>query len=141
MKFLKKNLLKINGKVLIVAGAALMGLMGLGSALAGEYITMSSMADSINSTSTALSTIISDTSLVTGVGFTMCSFFKFHQHKLNPTQVPLSQGCTLLLIGAGLCFLPLLLPSAANAVFSATDGQINKIGGSVMNTLIGSGGG
>ena len=140
MNFLNKVLLKINGKALILTGAALMGLMGLGSALA-DTITMASMATSINDTSTALSTIISDTSLVTGVGFTMCSFFKFHQHKLNPTQVPLSQGCTLLLIGAGLCFLPLLLPSAANAVFSATDGQINKIGGSVMNTLIGSGGG
>ncbi len=138
MNFLNKTLLKINVKGLILVGTALMGLMGLGSALAGDYITMSTMADSINKTSSAMATIISDTSLVTGVGFTMCSFFKFHQHKLNPTQVPLSQGCTLLLIGAGLCFLPLLLPSAANAVFSATGDQVNKIGGSVMSSLIGS---
>jgi intracellular multiplication protein IcmD len=46
---------------------------------------------------------------VAGTGFVFTSFFKFDQHKKNPTQIPLSQPLTLLAIGAGLLVLPQIL--------------------------------
>ena len=77
--------------------------------------------------------------MIAGIGFIMASFFKFHQHKLNPTQVPLSQGITLLLIGAGLAVFPTLLPTATHAVFGSS-ADIAKIGGGQIGGLIGGSG-
>lgn len=64
--------------------------------------------------------ILQDVAMVTGVGFVIASFFKFHQHKMQPTQVPLSQGVTLLLVGAGLTVFPSLLGTTAQSAFGVT---------------------
>lgn len=100
-------------------------------------IALSSIASNIDKSVGQLSTVLSDISLIAGVGFVMASFFKFHQHKLNPTQVPISQGITLLLIGAGLILFPTMLPTAKRAVFG-TSAQIAKVGGQQIHSIIGS---
>jgi intracellular multiplication protein IcmD len=99
-------------------------------------LALSSIASNIDVSVKELSTVLSDISLIAGVGFVMASFFKFHQHKLNPTQVPLSQGITLLLIGAGLMLFPTMLPTAKRAVFGS-QAQIAKIGGNQIHSIIG----
>jgi intracellular multiplication protein IcmD len=100
-------------------------------------IALSSIASNIDKSVGQLSTVLSDISLIAGVGFVMASFFKFHQHKLNPTQVPLSQGITLLLIGAGLILFPTMLPTAKRAVFGSA-AAIAKVGGGQIHSIIGS---
>ncbi len=78
-----------------------------------------------------LMSILQDIAMVTGVGFVIASFFKFHQHKMQPTQVPLSQGVTLLLVGAALTVFPGLLGTATKSAFGATAG-----GGGQVSSLI-----
>lgn len=95
--------------------------------------TMSSVASTIDGSVSSLVVILVDTALIAGVGFVIASFFKFHQHKLNPTQVPLSQGITLLLIGAGLTLLPVLIPTASKAVFK--NGKSAQIGSGLTKVI------
>jgi len=109
------------------------------AALAGvtQGIALSSIASNVDTSVKELSTVFSDISLIAGVGFVMASFFKFHQHKLNPTQVPISQGVTLLLIGAGLIIFPSILPTAKRAIFGS-GAEIAKVGGGQIHSIIGS---
>ena len=75
--------------------------------------------------------IIRIVAYVAGVGFIFTSFFKFDQHKKNPTQIPLSQPLTLLAIGAGLCVLPTILNGLVGATGGKNDQNIDvpSIGG------------
>ncbi len=95
---------------------------------------LSDIQSNLGSSVGQLAVILQDISLVAGIGFVMASFFKFHQHKLNPTQVPISQGVTLLLIGAGLLLFPVLLPTATKAAFGTT--SISKTSGGAITSLI-----
>ena len=81
----------------------------------------------------SIASLMQDIALVSGIGFIFASFFKFHQHKMNPTQVPLSQGVALLAVGAGLAVFPHLLGTATEGVFGAT---VGKVGGTAINTII-----
>lgn len=98
-------------------------------------IALSSITAHVNSTVGQLARILTDIALITGVGFVLASFFKFHQHKLNPTQVPISQGVTLLLIGAALLVFVMMLPTAKRAVFG--NASMATVGGSQMVDVIG----
>jgi intracellular multiplication protein IcmD len=131
-----KNIMKSLSKVLLFT-AGLGGLLFAGSVFAAgaSVITVSSIASNIDKTTGSLATVLSDISLIAGIGFIMASFFKFHQHKNNPTQVPMSHGISLLLIGAGLTLFPSLLPTASHAVFG--DASVAQVGGSGINKLIG----
>ena len=115
------------------------GVMFVGAALGGEVkdgFQLSSIATNVDKSVTQLATVLTDIALIAGIGFVMASFFKFHQHKLNPTQVPMSQGVTLLLIGAGLILFPSMLPTAKNALFGP-DAKIAKVGGGQISSIIG----
>lgn len=114
------------------------GVLYAGTALAAEpsAVTLSKIASNVDTSVYNMATVLVDVSLVAGIGFIMASFFKFHQHKLNPTQVPISQGITLLLIGAGLTLFPTMLPTATHAAFGSA--PIAKIGGSQIHSIIGS---
>ncbi len=81
----------------------------------------------ISSSIKDLMTILQDVAMVTGIGFVIAAFFKFHQHKMQPTQVPLSQGVTLLLVGAGLTVFPSLLGTATKSAFGVTAGANNPV--------------
>ncbi len=135
-----QKVVKNNSRALMKVGLFLMTIAGVcfaGMALAQPSgASISEIAKNVNGSVSSLATILSDIALIAGIGFVMASFFKFHQHKLNPTQVPLSQGITLLMIGAGLMLFPAMLPTATKAVFGSK-GSIAHVGGSGINQLIG----
>lgn len=131
---LLRKLLKPLLFITTILGALLVGVAFAGP---GDGVPLSSIASNIDKSVVQLSTVLSDVSLIAGVGFVMASFFKFHQHKLNPTQVPISQGVTLLLIGAGLILFPTMLPTAKRAVFGS-QAVIAKVGGHQIHSIISS---
>ena len=111
-----KQLLKL---IVLALGMAALFFASGGLAAAPTGVSLSTIATNVGSSVTNLAKILEDVALVAGVGFIMASFFKFHQHKLNPQQVPMSQGITLLLVGAGLAVFPHLIPTASHAVFGS----------------------
>lgn len=127
-----RSLLK--GLLFALAG---LGIIFTGVALAGPPtpVDLKDIALNIDTTVKHLATVLVDVCLIAGIGFIMAAFFKFHQHKLNPQQIPLSQGITLLLIGAGLTLFPTILPTASNSVFGK-DAKIAKVGGGQIHSLI-----
>ncbi|MDF1796615.1 MAG: type IV secretion protein IcmD [Coxiellaceae bacterium] len=129
MKFLKLFGLVLTGTLLL--------LIGVDALAAGPSVTVSLIANNIGTTVTQTAKILQDLSLIAGIGFIMASFFKFHQHKLNPTQVPMSQGVTLLVIGAGLTLFPILIPTAGSAVLGSK-ASVSKVSGSGITGLIAS---
>ena len=98
--------------------------------------TFTAIASNVGTAVTGLAQILQDVSLVAGIGFILVSFFKFHQHKMNPTQVPLSQGITLLVIGAALTIFPHLITAPATALLgkSASISQLNQ---NTLGSIIG----
>ena len=56
-----------------------------------------------------------------GVGFAIASVFKFKQHKDNPTQVPITNGIALLMIGMLMVFLPNMIAPTAQSMFGTQD--------------------
>ncbi len=134
MQALAKHLKKI------LIGLSILTGLCVGIAIAHEgnsdTVTLSVIATNIGASVTSLSIILEDTALIAGIGFILASFFKFHQHKLNPTQVPMSQGITLLLIGAGLTLFPVLIPTAATVVVG-TGQSLGNITGTAITNIIG----
>lgn len=129
----------MRAKNVVVAVVGLAAVLGLGSALAANgpsAVTLSALNTNIGTTVGFLANVLSKVSIVSGIGFVMASFFKFHQHKLNPQQTPLSQGITLILIGSGLLMFPTLLPTTTSAIFGKT-ATVNTLSGSQINGLIG----
>ncbi|HYF97496.1 MAG TPA: type IV secretion protein IcmD [Coxiellaceae bacterium] len=100
-------------------------------------IKATSIGNNVTATMSSAAKIMQSVALVAGIGFIMVSFFKFHQHKQNPTQVPLSQGLAMLVIGAGLVLLPTLIPTA-ESVITGTTGNTAKVSGTTISKLIGS---
>ena len=88
--------------------------------MAATTVTMGKISQNIHGAMKDFLTIFQDIGLVAGIGFVIGSFFKFHQHKMNPTQVPLSQGITLLLVGAGLSAFPHLINTVLDTAFGVT---------------------
>jgi intracellular multiplication protein IcmD len=101
-----------------------------------QGVELSELAKNVTTSISALAIILNGVALVAGIGFVLASFFKFHQHKLNPTQVPISQGVTLLLIGAGLMLFPVMIPTAKNALFGK-DKHVSTLDGKDITDLIG----
>ncbi len=133
----KRNLFRRILKPLLLI-TSVMGVLFAGlvfAATAPTALKLSSIAANVDTSVQELATVLTDVSLIAGVGFVLASFFKFHQHKLNPTQVPISQGVTLLLIGAGLILFPTMLPTAKDAVFGSK-AQIASTGGGQIQALI-----
>ena len=133
-----KKYLKIKSIVTAMAGLMTLGL-GVVAAHAADYVTLTTVAASVDNTVGQLATVLVDVSLISGIGFIMASFFKFHQHKQNPQQVQMSQGISLLLIGCGLTLIPLLIPTASVSVLGTAAKNPAKIGGSSIHNLIGNG--
>ena len=102
---------------------------------ASTYVTLTTIQKNVGSSVSNLARVLEDLALVCGIGFILASFFKFHQHKLNPTQVPMSQGVTLLIIGAGLSIFPHLLDTVSQSVFGTS---VQKLGGTAITGVIGS---
>lgn len=118
---------------LLIAGLALAATTG-----ANPYVSLGTISKSVDSTVAELATVLIDISLIAGIGFIIAAFFKFHQHKQNPTQVQMSQGVSLLLIGCGLTLIPLLIPTASVSVLGTAAKSPAHIGGDDIHQLIGS---
>ena len=71
------------------------------------------LAESVTSSFTNLTILITGGSYIAGLGFTIGALLKFEQHRNNPTQVPLIEPLALLGIAAGLLFLPAVAKSQA----------------------------
>ena len=111
--------LEIVLRLLIVVAGIFVANEAMASATS---VTISAIGTNVNHAVKNVSNIIEDIAIVSGIGFVFASFFKFHAHKQNPQQVPLSQGITLLLIGAGLTIFPHMLNTATKGVFGTNAG-------------------
>ncbi len=137
--FLKRKLagLRKAGVARLVLGLSLIGCYSVASAAsAASGISLSVIATNIATTIGYFSTILTDIALVAGIGFVLAALFKFHQHKQNPTQVQISQGVTLLIIGAALLIFPYILTTAKKAVFGSA--TVAKLSGGAIQGIIGS---
>ena len=105
--------------------------------LAENAEKISTLSTNISKALGGFASILQNVSLVCGIGFILVSFFKFHQHKLNPTQVPISQAITLLVIGACLTVFPHLIETPATAITGS--GNIATLSGKQITGIIGSG--
>ncbi len=133
--FSKLSFMKIFG--LTFVGALLCLLSVDIFAAVGSVVMLSTIQSNVAHTVSETAKVLQDISLVAGIGFIMASFFKFHQHKLQPTQVPMSQGVTLLVIGGGLTLFPLLIPTAGSTILGAS-ANVSKTSGAGISKLIGS---
>lgn len=98
---------------------------------AAAAVSITGISTQVATATTDVGKMIKDVATVAGIGFVLASFFKFHQHKLNPTQVPLSQGLTLLVIGAALSIFPAVITGTSKSVLgTSTAGSITAIIGS-----------
>lgn len=141
IRFLKKHWLKsIRCFSFLVVSMIASSILVVGTAFAADInavVTISSVADTIGKSVLSLGAIISDIALVAGIGFLLASFFKFDQHKKNPTQIPVSQPLTLMLIGAALCLFPTIMPLVQTAAFGSK-AERGAVGTGTVKTLIGS---
>lgn len=120
---------------LICVGSLLL-LLGVDAMADTTKFMLATIQSNVADTVTQTAKILQDLSLVAGIGFIMASFFKFHQHKLNPTQVPMSQGVTLLAIGGGLTLFPLLVPTAGTTILGK-EANVSKVSGKGISDMIG----
>lgn len=130
MSKLHRSIFNLN----VLKGILLLSLafISLG-AFASTTVTISAVQKNISSAVGDVSQIIMDVATISGAGFVFASFFKFHQHKQNPTQVPLSNGVVLLLIGAALCVFPHIIGTGSKALFGT---GISRAGGTDIRTII-----
>ncbi len=79
--------------------------------------TLGDVAEHVTESMKGLQTLLAAAAYIAGLGFGIAGMMKFKAHKDNPTQVPLSQPITLILISAGLVFLPSLISTAGETIF------------------------
>lgn len=99
-----------------------------------SVLTLGEIQTHVSTGISSIAAILEDVALIAGIGFIFASFFKFHQHKMNPQQIPLSQGVTLLVIGAALAVFPHLLGTVTHGIFGQS---VTHVGGSAINAIIG----
>lgn len=99
-------------------------------AFAGGGEDIGGVAASVTGTLKNVQNLLVAVAYIAGIAFGIAGVMKFKAHKDNPTQVPLSQPLTLIMIAAGLMFLPSLLSTAGETIFkggqkgSAEGGEI-----------------
>jgi intracellular multiplication protein IcmD len=83
--------------------------------------TIGSVASSVTSSFTNLTKLITGSSYLAGVGFSVASIEKFKMHKDNPTQIPIGTPDALLGVAAVLTFLPGIESAAAQSGVTAAE--------------------
>jgi len=119
--FQKRVMFQLGMRIAFFAACFFISSDVMAAAVSGP--SLNAIKGTVSSAIKDLMSMLQDVAMVTGVGFVIASFFKFHQHKMQPTQVSLSQGVTLLLVGAGLTIFPSLLGTTTKSVFGATAGS------------------
>ncbi len=64
-----------------------------------------------------IANLIGAAAYVAGIAFALTGLMKFKAHKDNPQQTPLSQPIVLIMIAAGLIFLPSMITAAGGTLF------------------------
>lgn len=64
-----------------------------------------------------IANLIGAAAYVAGIAFALTGLMKFKAHKDNPQQTPLSQPIVLIMIAAGLIFLPSMIGAAGGTLF------------------------
>ncbi|MEO1945202.1 MAG: DUF6750 family protein [Candidatus Thioglobus sp.] len=121
---------------IILAAACIFGMLAIVQTGFAD-VTISGIATTLQTSVGSIGKILVDVSLISGIGFILVAFFKFHAHKNNPQQVPLSQGISLLVIGAGLTVFPYLITGVGGAAFGQT--KTATSGGGQLTSLLASG--
>ncbi len=93
--------------------------------------TVGSMASHITGSFENLAKLITASSYLAGLGFSIGAIMKFKQHKDNPTQIPVGTPIALVFIASALLFLPSILTVAGGTMFS-TDRKVSGPGGTVF---------
>jgi intracellular multiplication protein IcmD len=115
--------------------SALMLLFLFSSELFAVEPTTSSTPDlgaAANTVRTSLenvASLITAASYVAGIGFAMMGLLKLKAHKDNPSQTALSVPITLLVIAAGLVFLPSIIKTAGATIWGGDADATGTKGG------------
>jgi intracellular multiplication protein IcmD len=91
--------------------------------------SLGNVAQSIRTSMGDVASLITAASYVAGIGFAMMGMLKLKAHKDNPTQVPLSQPLVLLIIAAGLVFLPSIISTAGQTIWGGDQTSTGTLGG------------
>lgn len=75
------------------------------------------VAKTVTGNLTNIANLIGASAYVAGIAFALTGLMKFKAHKDNPQQTPLSQPIVLILIAAGLIFLPSMISAAGGTLF------------------------
>lgn len=126
LKWFSSNKNTIKRLLLLTVSMCVCGVAMAKGGGGGTGVTLTHITSNIANAVSNTSTILMDIATVAGIGFVFAAFFKFHQHKQNPTQVPLSQGITLLIIGAALAVFPALMSTTSQAVFKTGIGTTGR---------------
>ncbi len=112
----------------IVLGVTFLSLlMVAGLAEATTSQTIGSVAASITGTFANIGKLITAASYIAGLGFSIAAVLKFKAHKDNPQQTPVGQPIGLVVVAAGLLFLPNVMTSVGATLF--TDAKTAGAGG------------
>jgi intracellular multiplication protein IcmD len=86
-------------------------------ALAAGDQDLQAVATNVTENLGAVGKLISAASYVAGVGFALAGIIKLKAHQEQPTQVHLSAPIVLIVVAAGLIFLPSLIQTAGETIF------------------------
>jgi intracellular multiplication protein IcmD len=75
-------------------------------------VSTTSIATSVTSSYAHLTSLITSSSYLAGLGFSVASIMKFKQHNDNPTQIPIGTPIALIYVSAALLYLPTVLGTA-----------------------------
>lgn len=88
-------------------------------ALATEVRTIGDMAKVIKQSFDDIGKLITASSYLAGLGFSIGAILKFKQHKDNPTQITIGTPIAMLFVAAALLFLPSVLTSSGQTFFGS----------------------
>jgi intracellular multiplication protein IcmD len=77
--------------------------------MADSSNTLGSVATSVTSNLSSVAQLVTASSYLAGLGFSVASIAKFKAHKDNPTQIPVGTPVALTAVSAALLFLPTTL--------------------------------
>lgn len=87
------------------------------SAFAGNTGGVGEVAKTVTGNLSNIANLIGAAAYVAGIAFALTGLMKFKAHKDNPQQTPLSQPIVLIMIAAGLIFLPSMITAAGGTLF------------------------
>lgn len=114
----REALLRTRFYLTVVIGFGMAQLLLPAAAYANATdLTIGDIASLITQSFTNLAKLITASSYLAGLGFSIGAIMKFKQHKDNPTQIPVGTPVALLFIASALLFLPSILGITGQTIF------------------------